>query len=126
MLNTATTTANAPFWDAFKHAMRELGYVEGRNLTVDYRSAENHLDRLPGFATELAALKPDVIVVAGSPATVALKRATATIPIVMTTVGDPVATGVVASLARPGGNVTGMSFQATDLVAKRQIGRAHV
>jgi putative tryptophan/tyrosine transport system substrate-binding protein len=100
-------------------ALRQLGYVEGNNLTLGHRYAENRLDRLPGLAVELVSLKVDVIMAAGTLAPLAAKRATSTIPIVMMAAGDPVGSGLVTSLARPGGNVTGMSLMAPDLGGKR-------
>jgi putative ABC transport system substrate-binding protein len=100
-------------------ALRELGYVEGKNLTLERRYAEDRLDRLPKFAAELVSLKVDVIMAAGTLAPLAAKRATSTIPIVMMSAGDPVGSGLVASLAEPGGNVTGMSLMAPDLGGKR-------
>ena len=99
---------------------RELGYVEGQNLVMVRRDAEGQLDRLPALAAELVQLPVDVMVTTGGvPATRAAMQATTTIPIVMTEAGDPVATGLVASLARPGGNVTGLSLISPDLVGKR-------
>src|SRR5262245_45916050 len=89
-----------------RKALRDLGYVEGKNLTVEYRWAEGKYDRLPALAAELVRLKVDVILAQTTLESVAAKKATTTIPIVMVTVGDPVATGLVASLARPGGNAT--------------------
>jgi putative ABC transport system substrate-binding protein len=100
-------------------ALRELGYVEGKNLTVERRFAEDRLDRLPGLAAELVSLKMDVIWAVGTLAPLAAKRATSTIPIVMMAAGDPVGSGLVASLAHPGGNITGMSLMAPDLGGKR-------
>ena len=100
-------------------ALRELGYVEGKNLTFERRYAEDRLDRLPGLAAELVSLKVDVIMTAGTLAPLAAKRATSTIPIVMMAAGDPVGSGLVASLPQPGGNVTGMSLMAPDLGGKR-------
>ena len=99
--------------------LRELGYTEGKNLTFERRYAEDKLDRLPKLAAELVSLKVDVIVTAGTLAPLAAKRATSTIPIVMMAAGDPVGSGLVASLAQPGGNVTGMSLMAPDLGGKR-------
>jgi putative tryptophan/tyrosine transport system substrate-binding protein len=106
--------------EAFLHRLRELGYVEGQNLLMVRRDAEGQLDRLPMLAAELVRLPVDVIVTTGGvPATRAAMQATTTIPIVMAEAGDPVGTGLVASLARPGGNVTGLSLISPDLVGKR-------
>ena len=99
-------------------ALRELGYVEGQNLLIESRYAEGRPENLPSLAAELVRLKVDVIVTVATPATAAAKDATATIPIVMTDVGDPVATGLVASLARPGGNVTGLSIAGSEIPKK--------
>jgi len=104
---------------AFADALRELGWVEGRNVVFKYRYAENRPERLPELAADLVRLKVDVIAAAGTLAPLAAKRASATIPIVMTAAGDPLGSGLVASLARPGGNVTGMSLMAPDLGGKR-------
>jgi putative tryptophan/tyrosine transport system substrate-binding protein len=101
------------------YALRELGWVEGKNIAFEHRYAENRLERLPGLATDLVRLKVDVIAAAGTLAPLAAKQASSTIPIVMTTAGDPLGSGLVASLARPGGNVTGMSLMAPDLGGKR-------
>lgn len=102
----------------FRDALRELGYVEGRNLTVTYRWADGVLDRLPDLAAELVASKVDVIIALG-PAVWAAKRTTTTVPIVIAFSGDPVGDGVVSSLAQPAGNITGFSYMSTDLAAKR-------
>lgn len=102
----------------FLHGMRERGHVEGKNLIVDYRSAEGQYERLPALAAELVQLKPDVIVAATSISTRAAQQATATIPIVMVAVGNPVEQGFVESFAKPGGNITGVSGQYEDLVKK--------
>jgi putative ABC transport system substrate-binding protein len=96
--------------EAFREGLRELGYVEGQNVAIEYRFAEGRLDRLADLAAELVAAQVEVIVAAPSPSAVAAKRATGTIPIVMISVGDPEGLGLVASLARPAGNVTGLSF----------------
>jgi putative ABC transport system substrate-binding protein len=104
---------------AFTDALRELGWVEGKNVAFERRYAENRLERLAEFAAELVHLNVDVIVAEGTLAPLAAKRATSTIPIVMTVAGDPLGSGLVASLARPGGNVTGMSLMAPDLGGKR-------
>ena len=105
--------------EAFRQGLRELGYVEGKNIVIEWRSAESKLDRLPALAAELVRLKVDVIVTGGAAATRPAKEATATIPIVMTQDDDPVATGFVASLARPGGNITGLSTLAPERGGKR-------
>src|SRR5262245_22982982 len=99
--------------------LRELGWVEGKNIAFEHRFAENRLERLPGLAAELVRLKVDVIAAPGTLAPLAAKQATSTIPLVMITAGDPLGSGLVASLARPGGNVTGMSLMAPDLGGKR-------
>jgi putative tryptophan/tyrosine transport system substrate-binding protein len=101
--------------DAFRQGLRELGWVEGRNIVVDYRFAEGNLDRLPDLAAELVRLNVDIIVAQATPGAAAAKNATQTIPIVMVPVGDPVGLGLVASLARPGGNITGVSYSAGGL-----------
>ena len=106
-------------YNAFLQGLRDLGYVDGRNITIDYLSADGQLERFPALAAECLRLKADIILTATTPATQAAKRATNTIPIVMMLTGDPVGTGLVASLARPGGNVTGQSVMADGLSAKR-------
>ena len=103
-------TANPHFLEAFQHGLRELGWVEGQNIVVEYRFAEGRLDRLPDLAAELVQLKVEVIVATPTPAAVAAKNATGTIPIVMRGAGNPDELGLVASLAHPGGNVTGLSY----------------
>ena len=113
------SASNTPRIDAFRRGLRELGYVEGKNIVIELRFAEGILDRLPAFAAELVSLKVDVIVTGGPAATRAAKEATSTIPIVMTNEADPVGTGFVASLARPGGNITGLSTFAPELSGKR-------
>jgi ABC-type uncharacterized transport system substrate-binding protein len=105
--------------EAFRQGLRELGYVEGKNIVIEYRSADGKLDRLPALAAELVRLKVDVIVTGGSVNTRAAKAATSTIPIVMANDNDPVGDGIVASLARPGGNITGLSNFAPELSGKR-------
>jgi putative ABC transport system substrate-binding protein len=106
--------------EAFRQRLRDLDYVEGRNLTIEIRDAKGNLERLPELANELVGLKLDVIIVAGStPATLATKDATKTIPIVFLGISDPVKTGLVASLARPGGNLTGLTNIHTELSGKR-------
>ena len=114
-----TPEASRP-WEALMQGLRELGYVEGQNLAVERRWAEGRAERYHELAAELVAWKPDVIVVAFTPSVSAAKRATSTIPIVMAIAGDPVGTGLVASLAHPGGNITGMSqLNSPELAGKR-------
>jgi putative ABC transport system substrate-binding protein len=103
---------------AFRDALAALGYVDGKNVVIDYRWAEGRFERLPALAHELVASKPDVIVTAAPPAVRPARQATTTIPIVMT-IHDPVGQGLVASLARPGGNITGIAFQDAELSTKR-------
>ena len=103
---------------AFLAGMRELGYVQGRDFAIELRGAGQDLDRLPRLAAELVAARVQVIVTVTTPAALAAKRATAAIPIVMSTAGDPVGSGLVASLVRSGGNVTGLSFQGVEVIAK--------
>jgi ABC-type uncharacterized transport system substrate-binding protein len=105
--------------EAFREGLRELGYVEGRNIVIEWRQAEGKRDRLPALATELVRLKVDVIVTGGPTATRPVKAATTTIPIVMTQDSDPVGNGFIASLARPGGNITGLSNLAQEISGKR-------
>ena len=118
LLSTSASVTNEAV-EAFRQRLRELGYVEGKNIAFEFRVAENKLDRLPDLAAELVRLKVDAIITGSTPAVQAAKRATTTIPIVMGNVSDPVAMGLVASLARPGGNVTGLSNLAPDLAGKR-------
>jgi putative ABC transport system substrate-binding protein len=113
-----TSAANKPNRDAFRAGLRDLGYVEGRNLVIEFRWAERDNDRLPGLAAELVGLKVDVIVTYATGVDAA-QRATSTIPIVMATYGDAVATRVISNLAHPGGNVTGSTFFYPELMAKR-------
>jgi len=110
--------AGARLREAFRKGLRDLGYVEGRNVVIEYRVDEGKRERLPALVTELVALKVDVIVTGGTLHTLAAKQATTTLPIVFTSVGDPVGSGLVTSLARPGGNITGMSTLAQKLVGK--------
>jgi putative tryptophan/tyrosine transport system substrate-binding protein len=118
-LSGSSFSANRPRNEAFRQGLRELGYVEGKNIIIEWRSAEGKFDRLPGLAAELVNLKVDIVVSAGPAPTRALKDATTTIPIVFAQEGDPVAGGLVASLARPGGNITGLSGLAPELSRKR-------
>jgi len=104
--------------EAFRHGLRNRGYVEGRNVVIEYRDAEGKFERLPALAAQLVALPVDVIVASGTLAALAGKHATSSIPIVFPTVGDPVTDGLVTSLARPGGNITGVSNLTPELVGK--------
>src|SRR5262249_28322567 len=105
--------------DAFVRRLGELGWIEGRTVAIQYPSGEGRAERYAEIAAEFVRLKPDVIVGAGTEAAIAAKQATSSIPIVFPTAGDPIGSGLVASLARPGGNVTGLSNLGTDLAAKR-------
>ena len=108
-----------PGVEAFRRGLRELGYVEGDNISIERRSAEGKFDRLPALAAELVRLKVDVLVASSNLAIIALREATHTIPIVMSIAGDPVGAGFIASLARPGGNITGLTVIAEQLSGKR-------
>jgi putative ABC transport system substrate-binding protein len=119
VLETISATLNVANLDALRQGLRELGYVEGQNVMIEYRSADGRAERFPDLATELVRLKVDLIVTRGTPAARAAKNATGTIPVVMAAIGEPLGTGVVASLARPGGNVTGFSAFVTELEGKR-------
>ena len=114
----ASNLGNQGPLEAFRQGLRDLGYVEGRNLVIEYRDAQGKLEPLPALAAELVALKVDVIVASSTAAALAAKQTTSVVPIVFATVPDPVASGLVASLARPGGNVTGLSNLNADLVGK--------
>jgi putative ABC transport system substrate-binding protein len=114
----APALAAGPVLEAFRQGLRDLGYVEGRNLVIEYRAAEGKFERLPALAAELVALKVDVIVAPPTVAALAAQQATKTLPIVFIGVADPVASGLVTSLARPGGNVTGSSNLTPELVGK--------
>jgi putative ABC transport system substrate-binding protein len=120
-LGVATPAAWASRIDAFRAGLRDLGYVEGRNIVIEFRFAQGQYDRLPELAAELVRLKVDVIVTHSAPGALAAKHATATnpIPVVMTNVSDALGAGIVASLARPGGNITGDTFFVPELAAKR-------
>ena len=115
----ANRAAGLHLQEAFLQGLRDLGYVEGRNLVIELRDAGGNLDRLPALAAELVALKVDVIVAPSTVAAPIAKQATKTLPIVFALVADPVGSGLVTSLARPGGNVTGLSVLATEIVGKR-------
>jgi putative ABC transport system substrate-binding protein len=118
-LGTNTRSGSPHLHEAFLQGLRDLGYVEGRNLVIEYRRAEGKLERLPALAAELVALKVDVIMAVGTAEALAAKQATSTLPIVFAGVGgDPVTSGLVTSLAQPGGNVTGLPVLAADLVGK--------
>src|SRR5215475_7988629 len=107
-LDPSTASSSAALVNAFRQELIRLGWIEGKNITIEYRFAEQKPERLPELATDLVRLKVDLIVVTSSVPALAAKKSTTTIPIVMTNIGDPVATGLVASLARPGANVTGL------------------
>ena len=120
VLETTSATLNVPNLDAFRSGLRELGYIEGQNLVIEYRSADGRPERFLDLATALVRLPVDLILTRGTPAALAAKQATQdTIPVVITGAGDPVGSGLVASIARPGGNVTGLSALTTELYAKR-------
>jgi putative ABC transport system substrate-binding protein len=118
-LDNSTAAGSAVLVEAFRQEMSKLGWIEGKNIAIEYRFAEQENERLPELAVELVRLKVDLIVVAGGQSALAAKKATTTIPIVMTNQADPVGAGLVASLARPGGNVTGNSGLGTELTTKR-------
>jgi putative ABC transport system substrate-binding protein len=117
VLETQPAAMNAENLRAFREGLQALGYVEGKNLVIEYRSADGYGERFPELVADLLRLKVDVIVTRGTPAVVAVKNATKSVPVVMAAVGDPLL--VVSSLARPGGNVTGLSGFSNDLEAKR-------
>jgi putative ABC transport system substrate-binding protein len=118
-LATATPSLMSAWLTAFREGLRERGYVEGKNISMEYRWGEGKPERFPGLAAELVKLKVDVIVTSGPQAVRAVQHATTTIPIVMAVIQDPVELGFVTSLARPGGNITGLSFQDSELVTRR-------
>ena len=118
-LDPSTASGSAVLVDAFRQELSKLGWIEGKNITIEYRFAEQKSERLPELAADLVRLKVDLIVASGGPSALAAKKATTTIPIVMANAGDPVGAGLVASLARPGGNVTGFSSLSTELNTKR-------
>src|SRR5215510_3085654 len=119
VLLPGTPTSFAPRTQAFVQGLRDLGYVEGRTIAIEWKWGQDRVDRLPDLAAELVRSQVDVIVTGGTPATKAVKNATRTTPIVMAMVGDPVGAGLVENLGRPGGNATGLSIVATDLSGKR-------
>ena len=119
-LDSSTASGMAVLLDAFKQGLSKLGWIEGKNIIIEYRFAEyKAADRLPDLVAELVRLKVDLIVTTGNPSALAAKKATTAIPIVMATAPDPVGSGLVASLARPGGNVTGLSGLAYELITVR-------
>jgi ABC-type uncharacterized transport system substrate-binding protein len=118
-LGVSSPSLEPHYVEAFRQKLRELGHVEGKNIAIEYRWADGQDNRLPNLASELVRLKPDVIVTTGTPGAVAAMQATKTIPIVMASSADPVGSGLVASLARPGGNVTGFTILGPELEGKR-------
>lgn len=119
ILDDAIESSRAERWKLFRNRLRELGLIEGKNVVYEVRYARGANERLPALAAELVALKPDVIVGSGTPTTIAAMKATSSIPIVFAVVGDPVGSGLVASLARPGGNVTGVSINTPEIGGKQ-------
>src|SRR5215510_4424501 len=118
-LGQGAPSPNSPNLEAFREGLRQLGYVEGQNIIIEYRYAESRTERFPELAADLVRLKVDIIVATGTRANLAAKKATSTIPIVMAVSSDPLGSGLVESLARPGGNVTGFSSMGADLSGKR-------
>src|SRR5205823_60910 len=118
-LGQSTRSAASEWVAALLQRLRELGWIDGRTITIEYRWAEGREERFAEIAAELVRLKVDIIVTSGTPAVMASKQATSVIPIVFATAGDPVANDLVASLARPGGNATGLSILSADLAGKR-------
>jgi putative ABC transport system substrate-binding protein len=118
-LGNSTAVLEANLVGPFREGLRDLGYVEGKNILIEYRWAEGKYEHFPGLLAELIALKVEVIVTAGTPATQAYQKARTSIPLVMVAVGDPVGTGIIISLARPGGNITGLTSISPDLEGKR-------
>jgi putative ABC transport system substrate-binding protein len=118
-LGNSTEALEAHLVGAFRDGLRDLGYVEGRNIAIEYRWAEGQYEQLTPLIAELAASKVEVIVTAGTPAALAVRRTAPSIPLVMVAVGDPIGTGLAASLAQPGGNATGLPSLAPDLEGKR-------
>jgi putative ABC transport system substrate-binding protein len=118
-LDSSTASGSAVLLDAFRQELSKLGWIEGKNITIEYRFADQKPERQRELAAELVRLKVDIIVVSGIGVALAAKKATTTIPLVMTRAGDPVALGLVASLAQPGGNITGVSTLSWDLITKR-------
>src|SRR5262249_44410002 len=110
--------ADSVYWDAFRNELKLLGYVEGQNIVIDYNYADGQIDKLPALAKELVARRPDVIVAVATPAIAAAQRATSTIPIVMSPSTDPIGSGFVKSIARPGGNITGLANMVGEALGK--------
>jgi putative ABC transport system substrate-binding protein len=119
ILDPSTASGSAVLWEAFRQELSKLGWNEGKNITIEYRFAEQKGERLPELAADLVRLRVDLIVVPDTPPTLAAKSASTTIPIVVANAADPVGAGLVASLARPGGNVTGLSSLSPELGTKR-------
>jgi len=119
ILEPVAASLNAPNLEAFRRGLRELGYVDGQNVVIEYRSADGNQERFPELASELVRLNVDVVLTTGTPGALAAKKATSTIPVVIAGAGDPVGSGIVASLARPGGNITGLSAFNLEIYAKR-------
>jgi putative ABC transport system substrate-binding protein len=119
ILDPSTASGSAVLWEALRQELSKLGWIEGKNIAIEYRYAEGKGERLPDLAADLVRLKVDLIVVSATPPALAAKNATTAIPIVMTNGGDPVGLGLVASLARPGGNVTGLAALGPELNTKR-------
>ncbi len=119
LLSPSSPSIAALWLQAFRSGLRDLGWIEGKNVSIEYRYAEGSSDRLPGLAADLVRLKVDVIVVSSAPAAAAAKKATTTIPIVIAAAGDPIAAGLVESLSRPGGNITGLSQMTHETTGKR-------
>jgi ABC-type uncharacterized transport system substrate-binding protein len=118
-LSAASPSAISDRLDSFRQALTELGYIEGKNIAVEYRYADGKTDRLPALAVELVAAKLDLIVAATTPGVLAVKKASATVPVVFVDISDPVANGLVVSLPRPGGNITGLTILGPELSGKR-------
>jgi len=119
LLSTGPISNTQPLFNVFQEQLRELGYVDGQNVSIESRAADGNNERLPGLAAELVKLKVDVLLTTGTPAAVAAKRATSVIPIVTAVVADPVGAGLVTNLARPGGNLTGIADLDDELTGKR-------
>jgi putative ABC transport system substrate-binding protein len=117
-LDQGSAARNKPYFEAFRQELRDLGWVESQNIAIEVRFAEGKTDQLPTLAAELVRLKMDLIVTSSTPAALAAKQATTTMPIVIGFAADPVGSGIVASLARPGGNITGWTHQGLELRAK--------